>query len=326
MNTSGPTPPPSVNSPKANALTLTPCTHFNNLTLNSSSNIRTKVIPAVEAPSTNFNDRMEKAMFEDDDDDTPEHPNLTMVIGENKIRFDRWFHDDNTPNFDLDEEDEEFLDASPSLRRHKSDPHFDPTNDWFDDVFVDSNDLPSTLPANIPINTNASSDDPNAMDDIDAFFNDENEATEWWTKHYGKMTELQQKLPVDPKLLNRLDAHTIRRPMQLITVVTPTVPKMDQTQEDRAASSVYGPARKKKVIGPNSSGIRFIRSLSPTRTALRKGKEPDTSSQLQQPSSSSSASTSLSSSFASTSSSAASSSSSTKNMLLSPSPSPSPEL
>ncbi|KAI8065666.1 hypothetical protein BC940DRAFT_74515 [Gongronella butleri] len=293
---------------------MTPCTSFGKLTLNSSSSCstRTKAIPNMRRPMLSLDERMEMRKSEE----TPEHRNLTMVLGDSKIQFDEWFDDDNnkekgltllTPNddysdydseddamelshsfspgsltmspdngflrpmFDMDELDEEML---PPRRRR--DPHYDPTSAWLNEVYTDEDDTPQQTDDNTQNTTGQ-----------------ENDAPQWWSKHCQDVLSKQIKLPVDPKLLNRRDAHTLRKPLMAITVDQPTVPQIDQTKEDQHASTVYGPPRKKQVVGQQNKTIRFMRSLSPTRSGtVRKSPSPQLPSSSSSPSSSASSSSS----------------------------------
>ncbi|KAI9307931.1 hypothetical protein BJ944DRAFT_237445 [Cunninghamella echinulata] len=85
------TPQTSINSP-TNGYIKTPCTGFNNLTLNSTSNGRIRKNVSNEKPS-NFTYKLENALREESE--SPRHPNLHMVIGGgNKISIDHLMSND----------------------------------------------------------------------------------------------------------------------------------------------------------------------------------------------------------------------------------------
>lgn len=68
--------------------TWTPCSRMNNMTLNSrTGGNRTKIINNCRPPSFDVNQRFLEIACEDDDE--PDHPNLTMVFNKHKISFDQ---------------------------------------------------------------------------------------------------------------------------------------------------------------------------------------------------------------------------------------------
>ena len=82
-------------------LTFTPCTRMSNLTLASQSNTteyngRTRIFTRHQRPATDFNTKLKRAFG--DDEPSPEHqqnhPNLSMVLGGEKISFDDTFQRD----------------------------------------------------------------------------------------------------------------------------------------------------------------------------------------------------------------------------------------
>jgi hypothetical protein len=76
--------------------TWTPCSRMNNMTLNSrTGSNRTKIINNCRAPSFDVNQRFLEIACEDDDE--PDHPNLTMVFNKHKISFDQLLVSDDQP-------------------------------------------------------------------------------------------------------------------------------------------------------------------------------------------------------------------------------------
>ncbi|KAI8139164.1 hypothetical protein BJV82DRAFT_716914 [Fennellomyces sp. T-0311] len=126
--------------------TFTPCTRMSNLTLASGSteNGRTRYFARNQRPVMDFNTKLKRAF---EDEDTQSHPNLSMVVGKEKISFDRFekdmhhsgliFHSDE----DESEEDEEEL-----LRMYSSpeqSPSSSPERFTLDSIFDMNVKLPT---------------------------------------------------------------------------------------------------------------------------------------------------------------------------------------
>ncbi|KAI9498418.1 hypothetical protein BDB00DRAFT_867572 [Zychaea mexicana] len=122
-------------------LTFTPCTRMSNLTLASQSttenNGRTRFFSYNQRPATDFNTKLKRAFA--GEQDTQSHPNLSMVVGGEKISFDRLqkdmhgsgmlFHSDE----DESEEDEEDLLRAYSSPEHS--PSSSPEQFTLDSIF-----------------------------------------------------------------------------------------------------------------------------------------------------------------------------------------------
>ncbi|KAI8381204.1 uncharacterized protein BYT42DRAFT_613005 [Radiomyces spectabilis] len=77
-------------------MNLTPCSGLSRLSIGSQSNTHSRTRHmSYQRPRVSFNDRLMKAIREE----APDHPNLTMVLGQDKISFDQFdsFKEDESP-------------------------------------------------------------------------------------------------------------------------------------------------------------------------------------------------------------------------------------
>ncbi|CAO3596580.1 unnamed protein product [Absidia cylindrospora] len=293
------TPHRTVSTPTSRK-TFTPCTRMNNLTLNSQSGVnRTKMINC--RPAFDF----EKRIFEiaGEEDDTPEHPNLTMVLGPQKISFDQLLDDDHTKTpfmllSDDEDSDEEINETSntfspcrmslspdrgfPTTRMmeidddhtkdnnnssspllfHKkpssNDPHYDPHFSFADGIYEEDEQTQSNE------STTTTTLDLTSMSQTN---DNENTAPSLWLKHFDPTIINMKKTPIPNN--NSNSSSSTSQPLQEIIVNNNLPPIFDEVDEQSSRHT-----QKKKVVGDRPHRMRMMRSLSPTREDMRKGKEP----------------------------------------------------
>ncbi|KAI8890444.1 hypothetical protein K501DRAFT_319760 [Backusella circina FSU 941] len=263
-------------------LTFTPCTRLSRMTIDSQSNgvsgrtIRPNIF---QLPVTNFNEKLMEAVKEEE---SP-HPNLTMFLGSDKISiFDKkkngvssLFSDDeesdegdlfssslspmstsppdarpsifDTKKYSIFDEDTEFESVFP-LSDH--DQHYDLTNSWVSSIYQDDDCTDNDEQTFDNNNMNNNQEDK-----------DENRAPRIWQIRKQDNEQKQKKL-IRSSSHEDNGVSSKRLPLQEIKLE-------DYISDDEP------PARKKVSVTTteNTHKIRFIRSLSPTRNAKRKGKE-----------------------------------------------------
>ncbi|KAG2223344.1 hypothetical protein INT45_009001 [Circinella minor] len=116
-------------------LTFTPCTRMSNLTLASQSNTtehngRTRIFTRHQRPATDFNTKLKRAFGNEDSSPQRQqsHPNLSMVLGGEKISFDDSFQRDmNTRGMFFQSSEDESEDDDEDLLKSFSSPEQSPS-------------------------------------------------------------------------------------------------------------------------------------------------------------------------------------------------------
>ncbi|KAI9262293.1 hypothetical protein BDA99DRAFT_72340 [Phascolomyces articulosus] len=115
--------------------TFTPCTRMSNLTLTSQStteyNGRTRIITRHQRPATDFNTKLKRAFQDEQSSEQQQpHPNLSMVLGGEKISFDDRFQRDMSTRgmfFQSSEDESDEDDDDEDLLRSFSSPEHSPS-------------------------------------------------------------------------------------------------------------------------------------------------------------------------------------------------------
>ncbi|KAI8099349.1 uncharacterized protein BX664DRAFT_19184 [Halteromyces radiatus] len=272
-------------------LTVTPATKMSYMNINSRSSDRIKPVNC-RRPSVGFNDRM-SSIYEDDD--IPEHPNLTMVLGQNKITFDQLMkdHPPKTPIMLMSDEEstEDELDDSSHAFTPDSQP-LSPDNNLSlrtDDDDDDDDDDEYFLADRIRMRQLA---DPHYDPDFDFTegiyidplpLSKQNDNQEWVEPDYGPLVNIEN---VAPDVWTKVFGQTTitKTPAGYVNIYRSEPPRpsplqeitVDQNRplyEDIAGQSTQH-TTKKILVSDRIGGMRIMRSLSPTRDSTRKGKAP----------------------------------------------------
>lgn len=196
-------------------------------------------------------------LLSDDDESDEEIVDTTNSYSPGRMSLspDRGF-----PTRLLDMDDDKLTSPVSALDKRDSidDQHYDPDFTFADGIIYEDDSTTTPTPHTPSFYTSKSSSHTDS----------ENVAPSLWLRYHSNQPHKSSKKPVGNSSSNNSSNTFVSLPLQEITIDS-TLPRYTDDSSDRSIKHAY----KKKIIGDRPHKMRMMRSLSPTREDMRKGKE-----------------------------------------------------